>query len=128
VNVSEAARLINNDMAFWEGWRFSASPVSFSALHVEVEIDTVDTSYPDADGRCRSQKITLLRDFLIRDVGSLDENGIAYRVLKSAAEISEHEDREALKIRQPDGTWRAPLHPHTMDGELGWRTREGATA
>ena len=120
MQVTEAVDLINNRMAFWEGWQFRASHYYGTTLYVEVRIATVDTSYPDSDGVCRSRKINL-RDGFTVDVARLDELGLLHRVLEYTAETHEHEDREALKVRQGDGSWVAPLHPHTDSGESAWR-------
>lgn len=29
-----------------------------------------------------------------------------------------------MRVRPPDSTWKAPLHPHTTAGELAWMARE----
>jgi hypothetical protein len=48
---------------------------------------------------------------------------LLYRIIRLVTELHEHESREFTRIRQDDGTWFAPLHPHPADGprEMLWR-------
>lgn len=128
MDVNTACDLINVRMAFWQNWRLMARPSYARKDHIYVEgmIDTVDTSYPDRDGVCRSTKITIGTPVLDLDVTDLDVPGVCHAILKWAGEIGDHENREALKVLQPDGSWRAPLHPHTYDGEMTWRQLQAA--
>lgn len=114
----EAVEQIRNT-AFKPGWRFEASPYGGDLVMVELLVSTVDTSYPDADGICR-RKITILGGDKVLNVRNLDESGVCYELLRLADEADEHENREFLKVRQPDGSWVAPLHPHTREGNRRW--------
>jgi hypothetical protein len=120
MEAQEAINLVNHRLSFWKGWTFAALPYEGTTILIATEIDTVDTSYPSSDGVCRSTPITLHDAFTV-DVSGLDEQGLCHRVIEFVADTHEHEDREALKVRQPDGTWVAPLHPHTVKGESGWQ-------
>jgi hypothetical protein len=118
---SETAAWAINTAAFKPGWRVEAISMG-NLVYVYLEIDTVDSSYPDADGICRKE-ITLTRVESF-DPSQLDLNGVFYQILEAAREINTHEDREFLKIRQPDGSWYAPFHPHTPEGIAAWRQFE----
>jgi hypothetical protein len=113
----EAVEQIRNTV-FKPGWRISGYELDSSFIMVQFVIETVDTSYPDADGTCR-RPIRLGPDTVI-NVRRLDEAGLAHELLRFAAQLDEHENREFLKIRQPDGSWHAPLHPHTDAGNEAW--------
>lgn len=114
-------------MVFKPGWKITAEHFGGSLVLLTIYIDTVDTSYPDEDGVCRRQ-IRLVRDRFI-NVAGLDLDGLCFQVLSLAAETDVHENREFLKVRQPDGTWKAPLHPHTTQGEAAWQENlESATS
>jgi hypothetical protein len=117
----EAAVKAINDAVFKPGWRIGASRFG-GELCIYFEIDTVDSSYSDADGTCRKE--VMLPYVRLIDVSRLDLNGIFYEILKMAAEINSHEDREFLRIRQEDGSWYAPLHPHTPEGIAAWNQFE----
>jgi len=120
----QAVRQIRN-IAFKPGWRLDALALG-DREHVAVTyyIDTVDSSYPGLDGICRRQ-VTLERPDII-DVTGLDEAGLCHRLLKLASAVDEHENREFMKVRQPDGSWATPLHPHTDQGNSSWRTLEAS--
>lgn len=113
-------------MVFKPGWSLSAQPYLGMFVLVELFIDTVDTSFPDADGICR-KRVRLYRDTLLdpKEITSIED--ICHAILKLANETDEHENREFLKVRRPDGSWYAPMHPHTTEGESAWKRRqEGA--
>jgi hypothetical protein len=116
MNTQEAVEAVNG-MVFKPGWRVTAADF-LGMVEVTMYIDTVDTSYPDADGTCRKQ-VTLYREKMINP-GGLDLEGLCYQVLKLAMETDVHEDREFLKVRGEDGRWYSPLHPHTRAGEEAW--------
>lgn len=115
--AGEALAQIKNT-AFREGWTFTARPYYGDRIEVEFSIKTVDTSYPSADGICRIPKT--IGDTVVVDVSDMDEAALAYQLLDIAAQTNTHEDREFLQIRQPDGSWVAPLHPHTDSGNDKW--------
>jgi hypothetical protein len=118
MRASEAVEIVRNSV-FKPGWRMEAESYGQELLMFTFYIDTVDTSYPDADGVCRKH-VTLIRDDMI-DVSQLRTAGDLFlRILGLAAETDVHENREFLKIRQADGSWKAPLHPHTAEGERAW--------
>lgn len=121
MNLETAVRTINS-AAFRPGWRMRAASFGGSELLISFEIDTVDTSYPDSDGVCRRE--FTLPYVEIFDVSELDLNGLFYQVLKTVHSIDTHEDREFLRIQQPDGSWYAPLHPHTPEGIEAWKQLE----
>lgn len=123
MQASEAVRQIR-DTIFKPGWSFSASAVDEYKIRVYFTIHTVDTSYVDAVGNFYAPK-TLSDDFTM-DVSALDEQGLCYQLLKVGMMTNFHEDREFMQVRQPDGTFRAPLHPHTYDGEVGWQRLGGS--
>ena len=115
---SEAVRQIRNT-AFKPGWEYQAVPFHDDLVMVDLFIDTVDTSYPDADGICR-RKTRIVGGTKVLDVSGLTETGLCFELLKLALDADEHEDREFLKVRQPDGSWYSPLHPHTPEGNRAW--------
>jgi hypothetical protein len=119
MKADEAVRFVN-DLAFKPGWRPVAEAYAGGIIRLGFLIETVDTSYPGRDGVCRD-KIRILGQDTLVSVTGLDENGLLAEVLKCAAENDEHENREFLKVRQPDGSWHAPLHPHTREGESAWQ-------
>jgi hypothetical protein len=120
---TQAAVSFINGMAFKQDWKPYATYWMPGAVLAGFTIKTVDTSYPDADGVCRAVPLTLRPAQVIR-VRDLDETGLAYAMIRIAAEASQHEDREFLKVQKPDGSWVAPLHPHTLEGELAWSACE----
>ena len=117
MRAAEAVEQVRNSV-FKPGWKMVAERYSGDLIIFTFYIDTVDTSYPSPDGICRKH-VTLVRD-AVWDVSRLDANGLDARILKLAAETDVHENREFLKHRQPDGSWYAPLHPHTVEGERAW--------
>lgn len=126
MRAEDAVRFVEG-LAFKPGWQPTAEIISYAGL-VELSfiIRTVDTSYPDPDGVCRRQ-ITIYGQQRMVNVTDLDEEGLLAEVLKCADSNDEHENREFLKVRQPDGSWEAPLHPHTNAGNRAWdRHREPA--
>jgi hypothetical protein len=114
----EAVVLVNGSV-FKPGWKFYALADGPDAILLGLVIETVDTSYPGHDGICR-RPARLAPDKKIEGVGGMDEAGLLYAMLKFAAGLDSHENREFLKVQRPDGSWVAPLHPHTMDGELAF--------
>lgn len=121
MNQDQAVKALN-EMAFKPGWRVLAEPFGPRKVLLMMNIDTVDTSYPDPDGQCR-RRTQLYRERLF-DPEGLDLEGVCYQVLKLATDTDVHEDREFLKVRRADGSWYAPLHPHTMEGELSWKVNQ----
>lgn len=119
----DAVRFVEG-LAFKPGWQPTAEVYSSGGL-VELSfiIRTVDTSYPDPDGVCRRQ-ITIYGRQRMVNVTAMDEDDLLAEVLKCAADNDSHENREFLKVRQPDGSWEAPLHPHTYEGERAWQQRQ----
>ncbi len=122
MRASEAVEIVRNSV-FKPGWRMHAANYSQDLILFTFYIDTVDTSYPDADGVCRKH-ITLVRDDLFNVSAMRTAGDLFARILKLSAETDVHEDREFLKHRQPDGSWHAPLHPHTREGQHSWAKRE----
>jgi len=117
MNQDQAVKALN-EMAFKPGWRVRGERASGGAVFIVMYIDTVNTSYPDHDGQCR-QQFTIYRERRVYPE-NLDLEGLCYQVLALAAQTDIHEDREFLKVRQPDGSWESPLHPHTDQGEHAW--------
>lgn len=114
---SQAIEQIRNSV-FKPGWEMEASSFGGDLIILTFYIHTTDTSYPDFDGVCR-KPITLVRDELV-DVSPMDEVALCAAIICLADQIDIHEDREFLKVRQPDGSWKALLHPHTAAGERAW--------
>jgi hypothetical protein len=122
MRADEAVKIVR-DSVFKPGWRMEAQVYYEDFIYFTFYIDTVDTSYPSPDGTCRKQ-VTLVRDELW-DVGPLRTvEDVFAKVLKLAAEIDVHENREFLKHREPGDAWHAPLHPHTREGEYEWSKRQ----
>jgi hypothetical protein len=122
MRADDAVRFVNG-LAFKPGWRPVAEVYTTGYIQISFLIETVDTSYPDGDGICRKPIRIFGQDKLV-NVTSLDDEGLLAEVLKCAAENDEHENREFLKVRQPDGSWQAPLHPHTDAGNRAWRRHQ----
>jgi hypothetical protein len=118
MNPYEAVRFVNG-LAFKPGWRPVAEVIRGNNILISFLIETVDTSFPDADGICRRQIGIFGRERRVNVLG-MDEEGLLCEVLRCAADNDEHENREFLKVRQPDGSWHAPLHPHTDAGNRAW--------
>lgn len=117
MNSSTAVEYVRN-LVFKPGWRVTAESYGPGHVYLTMYIDTVDTSYPDPDGVCR-KTITLVRERRV-ETGNLDLEGLCYQVISLGVQTDVHEDREFLKVRQPDGSWHAPLHPHTREGNRAW--------
>jgi hypothetical protein len=107
-----------NGMVFKPGWRVTAERFGPRKVLVTMYIDTVDTSYPGEDGQCR-KNVQLYRERIF-DPAQMDLEAVCYQVLVLAAQTDVHEDREFLKVRRADGSWYAPLHPHTPQGTRAW--------
>jgi hypothetical protein len=114
----EAADLVAGTI-FKPGWRFSARPRG-TLVQVELDIDTVNTSYPGPDGRYRVPLSTY--DEKLLNVDGMDEEDLCYELLKMAAGKDSHENREFLRVRR-GGRWVAPLRPHTDQGIRAWARR-----
>lgn len=121
----DAVRFVEG-LAFKPGWQPTAEVVSYGGLvNLGFIIRTVDTSYPDPDGVCRRQ-ITIYGRERAVNVTAMDEDALLAEVLACAADNDSHENREFLKVRQPGGSWYAPLHPHTPEGERAWQRHQEA--
>lgn len=118
MTATQAAAQVNATK-FKPGWRPVARVAGVNRVEIGFEVETVDTSYRTSDGRF-TRPITMPSPTRTLDAGSLTEQSLDYELLKLAASLDEHENREFLQRRQPDGKWVASLHPHTTDGELGW--------
>jgi hypothetical protein len=130
MRAGEAVDLINSAI-FRPGFKLSASMAggysylrSFDSNRVSVflQMDTVNTSYPDADGEYRQRlRQPYPSEILSVDVTDMTGNELLRKVLDTIHEqVDMHEDREFLRVRQPDGTWHAPFHPHRADGDAAW--------
>jgi hypothetical protein len=123
MQVSEAVETINNTV-FKPGWKIEAVNFLDLMVFMTITLETVDTGYPDADGVCR-RPVTLPHPVEFFPQGIEDEAALFRRILTYTRQIDDHEDREFLKVRRPDGSWYAPLHPHTPEGNAAWE-RTGA--
>jgi hypothetical protein len=127
MNVQDAVNLVNKT-TFRPGWRISARPYYgyysyLNAIELDFEIDTVDTSRVDDAGRY-TQKMTQ-RGGTEFAVANLDGLGLLRGILDWVhAKYDEHEDREFLRVKQDDGSWLAPFHPHRSDGDRAWALTE----
>jgi hypothetical protein len=123
MQATEAVKQVRNSI-FKPGWKFSATYLNESQISVNFTIRTVDTSYVDAAGNFYAAKTIGGEDVTITVTG-LDEAGLCYELLKIAMATNFHEDREFMQVRQADGSWIAPLHPHTYQGEKDWQRLGG---
>lgn len=121
MNTEQAINAVNG-MVFKPGWRLLAEHFGHGRIYVTLYIETVDTSYPSEDGTCR-KSVTLYRDRMVEVRESTTLEDLCFEVLKLAAEVDVHENREFLKVRGADGQWTSPMHPHTTAGEVAWMTR-----
>lgn len=117
MQTEEALTQIRNTV-FRPGCTITAEPYQYGEIAVTFTLDTVDTSYTDDDGKFRTPLVTSTGTRI--QVTNLDEVGLCCALLDGIAEMDDHENREFLKVRQPDGSWKALLHPHTPEGELRW--------
>jgi hypothetical protein len=115
MRAAQAVEILNRNTTFKPGWRIVAREHYWGEnIMVGFVIDTVNTSLPDAEGRFEVRHNLFPERRL--DVADLDEAGLDYAILQYAADLDMHENREFLQHRQPDGTWKARLHPHTDEG------------
>jgi hypothetical protein len=139
VKGTEAVDLISRT-TFRPGMKFSASAGSdynsaylydmlgsqpagrSNYVTVYLSMKTKDTSHCDPDGEYRREiGNSFPSAFWAGDVTDMTENELLRAVLDKFHEtIDMHEDREFLRVRQPDGTWFAPFHPHRADGDAAW--------
>jgi hypothetical protein len=117
MRAREAVEQIRNTI-FKPGWTIEAEEYGYDLVYVRFKIDTVDTSYNRPDGTFW-KPITVAPDTVF-SVARMDETQLSWRLLQLALEVDEHESREFFKVRQPDGSWAAPFHPHTASGERQW--------
>jgi hypothetical protein len=113
----EAVQLAGN-LTFRPGWTIQASVLDDRRVYVDFTVNTVDTSYPSENGTY-GKTITLMPDFTV-DVSGMDADQFLYEVLRKAIEADTHEAREFLRVKQADGSWKAPFHPHNDDGNVKW--------
>lgn len=122
----EQAIIEIENMVFRPGWKLHAIHnwlCDPGQVFVWADVKTWDTSYRAPDGTLTVRKDDLDPQALI-DVTELDRAGLCHAILiQLVRPFDDHEDREFLACRQPDGSWKAPLHPHTYDGELAWYRR-----
>lgn len=123
MDSTAAVKQIRNSI-FKPGWAFSAFSVDETHIAVRATIKTVDTSYADAVGNFY-KPLTLNHDAMV-DVSDLDQASLCYELVRIGMEVTLHEDREFVQVRQDDGSWYSPLHPHTYAGETAWQ-RAGGT-
>ena len=112
-----------NEMVFRPGWRFRAVQQPWltgpDEIYVQAEVQSWDTSHRAADGTL-IRPMTLHPDALIK-VSELDRDGLFCAIINQLVRpFDDHEDREFLATQQSGGRWRAPLHPHTAEGERAW--------
>jgi hypothetical protein len=133
MRATEAVDLINRTI-FRPGWEISALLMSdmfrrldmgygiadsySSQILVEFHVQGHDTSYPDRQGRyTKPMEINPNRPV---DVSDMSELELLAWVKAQISLITEHEDLEYLRVRQPDGSWLAPFHPHRADRVAAW--------
>lgn len=117
---TETAAYIVSNSRFRPGWKFKAQVWNYREIMVTVTLDTHDTRYRTPRGTL-TKPISMDSPPFFIDVTHLDESGLAYKILKDIVKpIDDHEDREFLVFRQPDGTWESPVHPHTPEGQVSW--------
>jgi hypothetical protein len=114
----QAIQQVNNTI-FRPGWKLSAMRWGPSSIYVDATIDTVDTSTVSPSGNYYEPR-RIAAEGIVR-VENLDQAGLCHAIMEQVVRPSdEHEDREFMRVRQPDGTWFAPLHPHRPDGQRAW--------
>jgi hypothetical protein len=137
---SEAVDLISRT-TFRPGMKFSASAAgsSYNSAYndifgprdsarsgnyvtVYLSMKTKDTSHCDPDGEYRREIGNSYPSAIwAGDVSDMTGNELLRKVLDKFHEtIDMHEDREFLRVKQEDGTWFAPFHPHRPDGDAAW--------
>lgn len=121
MSPEEAADLINNRFIFRKGWHFQAS-AGIREVYVTFWLKTEDTSVVSPIGEYTKQ-VELDYPISFRTEG-LDDAGVVYKLVSLIGQLQQHEDREFARVRQSDGSWKAPLHPHNPDGELAWMQAE----
>lgn len=115
MNNSEVKDLLRNTV-FRPGWRFEGRDVPGEPSTVEVAfiIDTVDTSYYDRNGQYNRPR-QFDTSFYVTPAYHTQDT-LLRLLIDKAHEWDAHEDQELLRVRQPDGDWFAPFHPHHWDG------------
>jgi len=122
MKAAEAVELLHR-LTFRPGWLITGTTEGVEQpgkeyVLVEFMIMTVDTSFPNVTGRYTIPKM-LMPEFKV-DVARMTPYLFLDAILRQVHELDVHEDREFLRVRQDDGSWKAPFHPHTPQGELDW--------
>ena len=119
VTADQAVAIINT--AAWRpGWRVTAqrAVIGGSDIWVQVRMDTYDSS-DITPGGSYSRPI-VIGPMLPLDVTGLTRDQLLYAVLQLVLFVDEHEHREFLRVRDENGQWVAPFHPHRPDGRDKW--------
>jgi hypothetical protein len=124
MRAEQAVSQVNNTI-FMPGWMFRAEPFGSSLIWVGLMVSTMDTSHPTPEGRYETP-VTIMPDTLF-SVAGMDEAALSARLLELAFNVIEHESREFFRVRQEDGSWKAPFHPHNAEGNAAWDAREKTT-
>ena len=117
MHTEDAVTLLNHTI-YRPGWEITAREYDGSRIEVTFRLDTVDTSQPSRSGQYLTRKVVESDVYI--NVAQLNADTLLYEILRQAHKIDEHEDREFLRVRQGDGTFKAPVHPHTAEGDGRW--------
>lgn len=134
MNTQEAADFINYRVTWEPNLTVSAQPDTFCppatmALCLNLTLRSPDSSdispagdYPGTPARVESW-LSLRPDQF--KTGEL----LLAAVIRHVTTMRQHETREFTRVKQDDGSWFAPFHPHRPDGETLWAsggwTKEG---
>lgn len=120
----EAIPIIST-LVFRPGWKFHAETPPWWAhpdpydIDVRAEVASFNTSYRNHAG-VLSMPMTLAPAAVI-NVRDLDRAGLCHAILtRLVRPFDDHEDREFMRVSEPDGSWYAPLHPHHDAGKAAW--------
>ena len=113
------------------GWVFTAHDHTdryADTIRVTVEIpDAPDTSGTNAPDYREPSTLPIVSHWALY-LGDLDDDdldSLLGRLVDIAAEVFQHETRETARVRQADGSWLAPFHPHRHDSIMTWSERTG---
>lgn len=120
MDVEEALRLVE-EIVYKPGWEFSAKDHRKrfeSTILVRVVYVALNTNRERArDGY--PEEITTYAEFPIVVGECPTEDTFWRQILAGVLGIEEHESREFFRVRAQD--YRAPFHPHRIEGMRAWR-------
>jgi hypothetical protein len=123
MKTQEAIDLVNSTI-FRPGWQITARHYAYGygyspgKIEVHYRTETVDTSYPSTSGEYTVPRTIANEN--VHDVEGKTGDQLLRAILSDVRKMDEHEDREFLRVRQGNGSWEAPFHPHTNEGDRRW--------